>query len=52
MIKKPGMNEEMLRDREKILTDTVELMALNERYGLGLSVSEYVYRQYGENTGL
>jgi prophage antirepressor-like protein len=46
MVKKPDMDEGMLRDREKILTDTVELMALNERFCLGLSVSEQIYRQY------
>jgi hypothetical protein len=36
----------MLRDREAVLRDTVELMALNERLGLGLSVSGAVYRKY------
>jgi prophage antirepressor-like protein len=46
LIKKPDMDEGMLREREPILTDTVELMALNERFGLGLSVSEQIYRKY------
>jgi hypothetical protein len=46
MIKKPDMDAGMLRDREAVLADTVELMAVNERYGLGLSVSDQVYRKY------
>jgi hypothetical protein len=36
----------MLQDRAAVLSDTVELMALNHRFGLGLSVSEAVYRKY------
>jgi prophage antirepressor-like protein len=47
LIKKPDMDEGMLRDRESILADTVELMALNERFHLGLSISEQVYQKYG-----
>jgi prophage antirepressor-like protein len=46
MVKKPEMDEGMMREREPILADTVELMALNERFGLGLSVSEQIYRMY------
>ena len=46
LVKKPDMDEGMLREREPILTDTVDLMALNERFGLGLSVSAAVYRKY------
>jgi prophage antirepressor-like protein len=46
LIKKAAMDEALLRDREAVLTDTVELMALNERFSLGLSVSERVYRKY------
>jgi prophage antirepressor-like protein len=46
MVKKADMDEEMLRDREPVLADTVELMAVNERLELGLSVSEAVYRKY------
>jgi hypothetical protein len=46
LVKKPEMDEAMLRDRQSILADTVELMALNERFSLGLSVSEQVYRKY------
>jgi prophage antirepressor-like protein len=46
LVKKPDMDEGMLRARESVLTDTVELMALNQRFGLGLSVSEQVYHKY------
>jgi prophage antirepressor-like protein len=46
MVKKADMDEGMLRDREPVLADTVELMAVNERLELGLSVSEAVYRKY------
>jgi prophage antirepressor-like protein len=46
LVKKAQMDEAMLRDREPILADTVDLMALNERFHLGLSVSEQVYRKY------
>jgi prophage antirepressor-like protein len=47
MVKKAAMDEGMLRDREAVLADTVDLMALNERFGLKLSVSEQVYGKYG-----
>jgi hypothetical protein len=50
MMKKPDMDEGMLWDRELILADTVELMALNERFNLGLSISEQVYQKYGPPT--
>jgi prophage antirepressor-like protein len=46
LVKKAAMDEGMLRDRRAVLADTVDLMALNERFGLGLSVSEQVYRKY------
>jgi hypothetical protein len=49
MIKKDEIKEkypEMIPVRDKILSDTVELMTVNERYGLGLSVSDQVYRKY------
>jgi prophage antirepressor-like protein len=47
LIKKGAMNEAMLREREAVLADTVDLMAVNERFGLGLSVSGRIYRKYG-----
>lgn len=34
MVKKNAMSEAMLKDREQILDDTVELMTVKERYGL------------------
>jgi hypothetical protein len=46
MVKKGSMDEAMLHDRQSALDDTVQLMALNERLGLGLSVSKTIYRKY------
>ena len=42
-IKKADMTPAMLLDREPILDDTVELMGVNDKYQLGLSVSEQIY---------
>ncbi|MDR0557611.1 MAG: hypothetical protein LBG43_07075 [Treponema sp.] len=39
------MDKGMLREREAVLSDTVELMALDERFQPGLSVSAAVYRK-------
>lgn len=44
MLKKKDMTPQMLADRERLLDDTVSLMALNDRYHLGLSVSNAIYR--------
>lgn len=43
MVKKSDMTPQMLEEREKILDDTVELMAANDKFHLGLSVSEKIY---------
>lgn len=44
MVKKADMNPAMLADRESLLDDTVELMSVNEKHGLGLSVSKEIYK--------
>lgn len=44
MIKKANMNPAMLADREGLLDDTVELMSINEKHNLGLSVSKEIYK--------
>ena len=44
MVKKADMTPEMLVDRQRLLDDTVELMALNDKYGLHLSVSDEIYK--------
>ena len=44
MIKKADMNPAMLADRESLLDDTVELMSVNEKHNLGLSVSKEIYK--------
>jgi prophage antirepressor-like protein len=45
-VSKKDMTPEMLTLRERVLNETVELMATNERFGLGLSVSEKIYKRY------
>lgn len=49
MIKKGEMTPEMLVEREKILGDTVELMGLNEKFSLNVSISEQIYRRYAHS---
>lgn len=46
MLKKSQMTPQMLVDREKILSDTVDLMRDKERYELDISVSTAIYRKY------
>lgn len=46
MLKKGDMSPQMLIDREPILDDTVELMSINEKFRLGLSVSKAIYQKY------
>lgn len=46
MLKKDAMTPEMLADRQPILADTVDLIVMNRKFGLGLSVSEAVYNKY------
>lgn len=48
MLKKEDMTPEMLVDREPILDETVELMAVKEKYGLQFSVSEKIYNRSAE----
>jgi len=38
---------EMLPLRDEILTETAKLMAMSEKYGLGLSVSKVIYGKFG-----
>ena len=49
MVKKGDMSPEMLAEREAILDDTVQLMALNGKYGMGISVSQTIYQVKGTN---
>lgn len=44
MVKKSDMTPEMLIDRQDILDDTVDLMAVKEKFDLNISVSNEVYR--------
>lgn len=43
MVKKSEMTEPMLRDREQVLDETVELMLIKERYSLNFSVANTIY---------
>ncbi len=45
MVKKSEMTEPMLRDREQVLDETVELMLVKERYGLNFSVANTIYNK-------
>ena len=44
MVKKADMTPEMLVEREEVLDNTVELMCINDKYQLGISVSEQIYK--------
>jgi len=46
MLKKEQMSPDMLLERQPILKDTVTLMEANDSFGLGLSVSDTVYKKY------
>lgn len=46
MIKKAEMTPEMLEAREPILKDTVELMAVKDKYDLDIPISEHIYKKY------
>ncbi|NLL02606.1 MAG: phage repressor protein [Mollicutes bacterium] len=45
MVRKSEMTESMLRDREQVLDETVELMLVKERYGLNFSVANTIYNK-------
>ena len=48
MVKKADMAPEMLKDREPILADTVELMTVKDKYSLDVSVSDTIYKKSEE----
>lgn len=47
MIKKADMSEEMLKDRDSILSETANLMAVSSKFGLNLSISDLIYEKFG-----
>ena len=49
IVKKADMSPKMLRDREPILADTVELMVAKEKFGLNISVSNTIYERGVKN---
>lgn len=48
MIKKDMMTEPMLRDREQLLDETVELMLVKNKYDLDISISNVIYNKIKE----
>jgi Prophage antirepressor len=46
MIGKKQMTPDMLKEREPILSDTVDLMVAKDRFGLDVHVSKAIYRKY------
>lgn len=46
MVKKGDMTPQMLIEREEVLEDTVELMSANDKFNLGISVSNKVYERH------
>lgn len=46
MIKKGSMTPMMLADREPVLKEVVELMAVKDKYDLDVRVSESIYKRY------
>ena len=46
MLKKDDMSEEMLQKRIPIMKDTVELMAIKDKYGVPEHVSKAIYDRY------
>ena len=46
MIKKKDMTPDMLIERQSILDDTVNLMAVADKFGLDVSISKKVYEKY------
>ncbi|NYB73411.1 phage repressor protein [Sedimentibacter hydroxybenzoicus DSM 7310] len=49
MIKKAEMQPDMLVKRQSILDETVNLMAMNSIFNLGISVSDKIYEKYKLN---
>lgn len=45
MFKKDNMTPQMMRDREPIVDEAVDLMITKERYGLDFSVSDAIYNR-------
>lgn len=48
MIKKADMSEEMLKDRELVLSDVTELMAMKSKFNLDISVKDAIYQKYSK----
>ena len=47
MLKKDEMTPQMLADRQKVLEEVVNLMGIQDNYGLDFSVSKTIYKKQG-----
>lgn len=50
LVKKDNMTPQMMRDREPIVDEAVNLMITKERYGLDFSVSDAIYNRLQNDT--
>lgn len=50
LVKKDDMTPQMMRDREPIVDEAVDLMITKERYGLDFSVSDAIYNRLQNDT--
>ena len=46
MLKKEQMTPDMLIQRQRVLDDVVDLMALTDKFDIGISVSDTIYSKY------
>ena len=49
MIKKGNMSPPMLIERQQILDDTVDLMAVQQKFNLDVSVSQTIYKKHNKS---
>ncbi len=47
-IKKEDMTPQQVAERDEIAQEVAKLMALNDKYGLDISVSDAIYSRYGK----
>lgn len=51
MVKKSDMTPQMMKDRETVLKDVVQLMSDDKAYHLDISISDKIYEKYGIEKG-
>lgn len=50
MIKKSNMSPNMLKERESVLNDTVDLMKAKDKFNLNISISDKIYSKYSKTS--